>query len=116
MKRAYTAPSLADRCTATRKPLADGSGAQCMRKRLPGMDKCSVHVNSIMVDQVKAKARILADPRVATAWDEDYSGDGVWVSLAPGYHDAANPGCTCLHETSWAAALAALRGVVAQAK
>ena len=41
--RFFAAPTDSDRCTADRKPLKDGSGARCMRKREPGRPYCSIH-------------------------------------------------------------------------
>jgi hypothetical protein len=42
MRRAFTAPSQAERCTGN-VTLSDGSGAQCMHKRITGDDRCRQH-------------------------------------------------------------------------
>lgn len=34
----------------------------------------------------KSLNRIAADPRVAEVWDEYRTGDGLWISLKPGWH------------------------------
>jgi hypothetical protein len=49
MKRNYTAPSGASRCTGTRRPLRDGTTAQCMRKALPGSSHCGQHSPAAMM-------------------------------------------------------------------
>ena len=41
--RRWTAAQGDERCTADRKPLKDGSGAQCMLPRAPGSMLCHIH-------------------------------------------------------------------------
>jgi hypothetical protein len=46
-KRKFTAPTLADRCECDRMPLADGSEAQCMKRKAKGSRYCAQHAKII---------------------------------------------------------------------
>lgn len=52
-KRAYTAPPDHLRCSAPRKPLADGSGARCMKRATRG-PLCAQHHKKKQQDQRRA--------------------------------------------------------------
>lgn len=45
----------------------------------------------------KTLDKVAKDPRVKEVWSEEFSGDGLWANLEPGYNAE---GCSGLHEYS----------------
>lgn len=61
-------------------------------------------------NQTKYKSldRLTKDPRVASIWSEEGTGDGLWVGLLPGYNWS---GCGVVHEYSVRDLLESMRWV-----
>lgn len=70
------------------------------------MPRTAINPNPCNRSGVKSLDRVARDPRVVEVWSEDE--DGYWAQLAPGYNWE---GCSCLHEWSARALIAALGAV-----
>lgn len=58
MKRRYTAPPDSERCECDRKPLSDGSGAWCMRRKAKGSRFCAQHTRLKQISDAEVDAYI----------------------------------------------------------